>query len=144
MAYKGKYKPQNPQKYNGDSTKIIYRSLWERTFMVFCDTQDTVISWSSELIVVPYISPIDNKFHRYFVDFLVTTKNKKGHKETLLIEVKPKKQCLPPKKKKRMTKSYLCDLKNWGINSSKWKAAKEFAENRGWKFKILTEDTLQR
>ena len=144
MAYKGKYKPQNPQKYDGDPTKIIYRSLWERKFMVFCDSQDTVISWSSEEVKVPYVSPFDNKIHRYFVDFLVTIQNKKGHKETLLIEVKPKKQCSPPKKKKRMTKSYLCDLKNWGINSSKWRAAKEFAENRGWKFKILTEDTLQR
>ena len=144
MAYKGKYNPQNPQKYDGDPTRIIYRSLWERKFMVFCDTQDSVVSWSSEEVVVPYVSPIDNKPHRYFVDFLVTVRNKKGLKETLLIEVKPKKQCKPPTKKKRITKSYLCDLKNWGINSSKWKAAKEFAENRGWKFKILTEDTLLR
>ena len=144
MAYKGKYNPQNPQKYNGDPTRIIYRSLWERKFMVFCDTQDSVVSWSSEEVVVPYVSPIDNKPHRYFVDFLVTVRNKNGLKETLLIEVKPKKQCKPPEKKKRITKSYLCDLKNWGINSSKWKAAKEFAENRGWKFKILTEDTLLR
>jgi len=144
MAYKGKYNPQNPQKYNGDPTRIIYRSLWERKFMVFCDSQDSVVSWSSEEVVVPYVSPIDNKPHRYFVDFLVTVRNKNGLKETLLIEVKPKKQCKPPEKKKRITKSYLCDLKNWGINSSKWKAAKEFAENRGWKFKILTEDTLLR
>ena len=144
MAYKGKYKPQNPQKYNGNPTKIIYRSLWERKFMVFCDTQDSVIQWSSEEVIVPYVSPLDNRMHRYFVDFLVTIRNKRGLKETLLIEIKPKKQCGPPKKKKRLTKSYLCDLKNWGINSSKWKAAKEFAENRGWKFKILTEDTLLR
>ena len=144
MSYKGKYKPQNPQKYNGDPTRIIYRSLWERKFMKFCDEKKSVLQWGSEEVVVPYRSPIDNMMHRYYVDFIVTLINKKGIKETCLIEVKPKKQCKPPEKKKRITKSYLCDLKNWGINSSKWKAAKEFAENRGWKFKILTEDTLLR
>ena len=144
MAYKGKYNPQNPQKYMGDPTNIIYRSLWERKFMVFCDNQDSVLEWGSEEVVVPYISPFDNKRHRYFVDFIVTLKKKNGLKETLLIEVKPKKQCVAPEKKKKKTKSYLCDVKNWGINSAKWKAAQEYAENRGWKFKILTEDTLQR
>ena len=71
-------------------------------------------------------------------------KNKNGLNETLLIEIKPKKQCSPPEKKKRITKSYLCDLKNWGVNSAKWEAAQDFAENRGWKFKVLTEDTLLR
>ena len=144
MAYKGKYKPQNPQKYDGDPTNIVYRSLWERKFMVFCDTQESILKWSSEEVIVPYRSPFDGKVHRYYVDFLVTTRNKNGLKETLLIEVKPKKQCVAPKKGKRVTKSYLCDVKNWGINSAKWKAAQEFADNRGWKFKILTEDTLLR
>ena len=144
MAYKGKYNPQNPQKYMGDPTNIIYRSLWERKFMVFCDNQDSVLEWGSEEVVVPYISPFDNKRHRYFVDFIVTLKKKNGLKETLLIEVKPKKQCVAPEKKKKKTKSYLCDVKNWGINSAKWKAAQDYAENRGWKFKILTEDTLLR
>ena len=144
MAYKGRYKPQNPQKYDGDPTKVIYRCLWERKFMNFCDSQESVVKWSSEEVVVPYRSPIDGKVHRYYVDFLITVKNKNGLNETLLIEIKPKKQCSPPEKKKRITKSYLCDLKNWGVNSAKWEAAQDFAENRGWKFKVLTEDTLLR
>ncbi len=144
MSYKGKYKPQNPHKYTGNPTTIIYRSLWERKFMVFCDTQQSVTKWSSEEVVVPYISPIDNRSHRYYVDFLVTLKSKNGLVETLLIEIKPKKQCSAPPKRKRITKSYINEVKTWGVNSAKWKAANEYADNRGWKFKILTEDTLLR
>ena len=78
MSYKGKYKPKKPEKYLGDPTKITYRSLWERRFMVFCDNNDSILSWGSEEVVVPYVSPIDNRRHRYYVDFIVETKNKKG------------------------------------------------------------------
>jgi hypothetical protein len=53
MAYKGKYKPQNPQKYKGDPTKIIYRSLWERKFMVYCDTNVNILQWASEEVIIP-------------------------------------------------------------------------------------------
>ena len=142
MSYKGKYRPQNPQKYNGDSTKIVYRSLWERKFMKFCDEKINILQWGSEEVIVPYRSPIDNRMHRYYVDFIITTINKNGIKETLLIEVKPKKQCKPPEKKSKVTRRYLGEVKTWGINSAKWKAAEEYAENRGWKFIILTEDNL--
>ena len=47
MAYKGKYKPKNRSKYKGDPTKIVYRSLWERRFMVYCDENPNVIKWAS-------------------------------------------------------------------------------------------------
>ena len=143
MSYKGKYKPKNPDKYLGDPTKITYRSLWERRFMVFCDGNDSVISWGSEEVVIPYISPIDNRKHRYFVDFIVETKNKKGFKEVTLIEVKPKAQCKEPtKNNKKPTRRFIREVARWGVNSAKWKAATEFEENKGWKFKILTEDDL--
>ena len=142
MSYKGKFQPKNLQKYNGDPTKIIYRSLWERKFMKFCDDKKNIIQWSSEEVIVPYRSPIDNRMHRYYVDFLVTSINRNGIKETLLIEVKPKRQCKPPKKKSRVTRRYINEVKTWGINSAKWEAATEYAENKGWKFIILTEDDL--
>ena len=80
--------------------------------------------------------------HRYFVDFIVKLKNKDGIKETLLIEVKPKKQCSAPKKPKKKTRKYITEVKNWGINSAKWKAATEYAENKGWRFIIMTDETL--
>jgi hypothetical protein len=142
MAYKGKYKPKNPSKYIGDPTKIIYRSLWERKFMVYCDDNEKVISWGSEEVVVPYKSPVDNKMHRYFVDFIIETIQSDGTKKIQLIEIKPKKQCKAPKKKSRVTRRYISEVKRWGVNSAKWKAATEYASDRGWTFIILNEDHL--
>ena len=142
MSYKGKFKPKDTSKYVGDPTKITYRSLWERRFMVFCDNNESIKAWGSEEIIIPYVSPIDGKIHRYFVDFIVELINKHGKKEVVLIEVKPKAQCKAPEKKSRVTRRYLNEVKRWGVNSAKWKAAREFAENRGWEFKIMTEDEL--
>ena len=142
MSYKGKYKPKTPSKYLGDPTKVVYRSLWERRFMVYCDNNESVLAWGSEEIVVPYVSPIDNKKHRYFVDFIVHLIDKNGRERTCLVEVKPKKFCTAPVKKSRVTKTYLKEVKAWGINSAKWEAARDFAENKGWTFLILTEDHL--
>jgi hypothetical protein len=142
MSYKGKYKPRNPKKYLGDPSKIVYRSLWERKFMVFCDENDSVLSWGSEEVVVPYRSPKDNKIHRYFVDFIVEVQKKDGIKEVSLIEIKPKKQCMEPKNPGRRTRRFLNEVMTYGVNQAKWKAATDFAENRGWTFKVLTEDDL--
>lgn len=89
------------------------------------------------------MSPIDNKMHRYYVDFIVEVKRKDGKKKTKLIEVKPSKQCAPPKKQSRKTRRYITEVKTWGVNSAKWAAAREYAENRGWEFQILTEKELQ-
>jgi hypothetical protein len=142
MAYKGKFKPKFPQKYIGNPTKVIYRSLWERKFMVFCDINKNVLEWGSEEVIIPYRSPVDGKMHRYYVDFIVKTKRDDGIVETSIIEVKPKKQCQPPKVPKRKTRRFLNEVKRWGINSAKWDAAEKYSELRGWKFKILTEDVL--
>ena len=92
MAYKGKFRPENYKKYKGDYTKITYRSGWELKFMKYLDRQPNVLSWSSEEVIIPYKSPIDNKWHRYYPDFWVKTKQG----ETL-VEIKPKKQTRPPK-----------------------------------------------
>ena len=74
MAYKGKYKPKYRSKYKGDPTKIIYRSLWERRFMVYCDENPSIIKWASEEVIIPYRSPLDKRIHRYYPDFWVKTK----------------------------------------------------------------------
>ena len=70
-SYSGKFKPSYPGKYKGDPTNIIYRSLWERKFMVWCDRNINVEEWGSEEIIIPYISPVDGRVHRYFPDFYV-------------------------------------------------------------------------
>ena len=59
MAYSGRYIPTNPDKYKGNPMKIIYRSLWERRLMVYCDKKTSVLEWGSEEIVIPYYSPLD-------------------------------------------------------------------------------------
>lgn len=145
MAYKGSFKPRNPTKYKGDPTNIIYRSRWELMVMQKLDSHPDVIEWSSEEVVIRYRSPIDNRIHRYFVDFYVKQRNKYGDVEVNLIEVKPFKQTQPPtvmEGKGKPTKRYLNEVMTWGINSAKWKAAREFCADRGWNFVIITEKEL--
>jgi len=110
--------------------------------MVYCDNTDKVLSWGSEEVVVPYRSPVDGKMHRYFVDFIIETIQHDGKKRVQLIEIKPKKQCKEPKKKSKVTRRYISEVRTWGVNTAKWKAAKEFASDRGWDFLILNEDHL--
>ena len=74
MAYSGRYIPTKPEKYKGNPMKIIYRSLWERRLMVYCDQNDKVIEWGSEEIIIPYYSPLDGRTHRYFPDFYMKAK----------------------------------------------------------------------
>ena len=142
--YKGKFKIKNPKKYKGNPTNIIYRSLMELRFMKWCDTSEKILTWNSEEVIIPYISPIDNKRHRYFPDFLIQTE-----KGWTLIEVKPQVQTKPPKKlimenltlkKKRR---YVNAVQTWLVNEAKWKAAEQVCKKKGWKFQIMTEKQLQ-
>lgn len=139
-SYKGFFKPKNIYKYSGDPTKIIYRSLLERRYMVQFDEDESVVKWSSEDTVVPYRSAVDGRMHRYFVDFTVT-KKEKGIEQTYLIEIKPSVELNPPKepKTKRVTKRLLEERITYVINRCKWQAAEDYANRRGWKFIILTE-----
>lgn len=141
-AYSGKFVPKNPQKYKGDFNNITYRSSWECRVMNWLDKREDVLSWGSEEVVIPYISPVDGKYHRYFVDFYVQVKKKDDTIQTLLLEVKPYKQTLEPAKKSRVTKQYINEVVTYGINQSKWKAAEEYCADRGWSFKVLTEYDL--
>lgn len=145
MAYdykQGKFKPQRPDKYKGDYDNIIYRSGWEKRVMDWCDTNKNVIAWSSEEIVIPYISPVDNRPHRYFVDFYVEAYDNSGNKQVYLLEVKPKGQTHEPTPQKRKTKKYITEVVTWGVNQAKWKAADEFCKDRGWIFRLITETDL--
>lgn len=142
MSYKGKYKPIYPQKYVGDPTGIIYRSLWERHFMKYCDTNKNILEWQSEEKYVVYRSPIDGKAHRYFPDFLIKVKEDNGSIKKYMIEIKPQKQTVPPAKPQRQTKSYLSEAYEYAKNQAKWQAAREWCADRGYEFKVLTENEL--
>jgi hypothetical protein len=138
----GRYKPSNPQKYKGDVHNIIYRSSWERKFLYYCDTNENILEYSSEEIVVPYRSPVDNKIHRYFPDFYIKYKDGDGKIKKALIEIKPFRQTQEPKVQKRKTKSYIYEVVEYAKNQAKWDAAKEWCIDRGWEFKVLTESDL--
>ncbi len=142
MSYKGKFQPSYPRKYKGNTSNIIYRSLWERKFMMYCDLNENIIEWGSEEIALPYRSPLDNRVHRYFPDFYIKVKESNGSVKRYLIEIKPKKQTIEPKVQKRKTKSYIYEVTEYAKNMAKWKAAEEFCKDRMWEFKVLTEDEL--
>ena len=142
MSYKGRYSPSYPRKYKGNPSNIIYRSLWERKFMVYCDLNQNILEWGSEEIVIPYRSPIDNRVHRYFPDFYVKLKETTGKTKKYIIEVKPKKQTKPPSRPKRQTKGYLREVYEYARNQAKWEAAVDYCKDRLYEFKIMTEDEL--
>lgn len=142
-TYKGIFKPDNPSKYKGDPTNIVYRSGWELKFMRYLDHHQNVLEWSSEELHVPYHSPVTGRVHRYFPDFIVKKRSKDGTIEILMIEIKPKVQTEPPKvQSKPRGKKYIKEVYTWAVNSAKWDAARNYCLNKGWKFVIMTEKEL--
>lgn len=145
----GVYPIKNSDKFMGNEEKCYYRSSYELKFMVYCDNSDHIVKWGSEMVAIPYYD-WDGKEHRYFIDFIVEDKN--GVK--WLIEVKPLEETLqvlknepPPEPKKESSKAlenYEYALKQWSLNRHKWAQAKQYAENRGYKFKIITEENLNK
>lgn len=142
MTYKGKYIPTNPQKYKGNPNAIIFRSLWELKLFKYLDLSSNVLEWGSEEVIIKYVSPVDGKVHRYFVDCYAKIVDKDGNVRKFLIEVKPKKETLPPKKPKRQTPKYIREVYKYMTNLSKWRQASAYAEKYGMKFIILTEEEL--
>ena len=141
-VYKGRYRVSNPAKYTGNPTNVIYRSFWEFKFMKYCDNNPSILEWGSEEVVIPYLSPVDGKVHRYFVDFYMKVQESTGRIRKYLIEIKPSKFTQPPVVPKRRTAQFVQEVYTWGVNQAKWKAARDFCENRGWNFEIITEKEL--
>ena len=140
----GIYVAQNPSKYIGDSTKIVFRSSYERIFMAWADITYEILAWSSETTHVEYFDPTRNKQRKYIVDFTIQSYNKHGDIKTTLIEVKPFSQSksTPPKRGRKSDKTYNAEVVTWRTNQAKWNAAKIYAEERGWAFIVLTEKDL--
>ena len=141
-SIKSRYYPSYPKKYKGNPNNIVCRSSWERKFCVWCDLNENILEWASEEFCIPYISPVDNRIHRYFPDFIIKVKENDGKIKTYIVEVKPERQTVPPKKKTRVTKSYIYECQTYAVNQAKWKAAKEFCDDRMIEFKIVTEKEL--
>ena len=100
--------------------------------MVYCDTNEKILEWASEEKCVAYRSPIDGKVHRYFPDFIIKVKEENGSIKKYVIEIKPKRQ----------TKGYIYEAYEYAKNQAKWAAAREWCADRGYEFKVITEDEL--
>jgi hypothetical protein len=136
----GIFKPKNTNKFIGGNS-AVYRSGLELKFMRFCDNNPNIIKWGSENIIVPYISPVDNKVHRYYVDNFVVIKEGSIVRK-YLIEIKPFKQLSPPTTKYKKKEHLLYEQGQYNINQAKWNAAREHAKRIGCEFMILTEKEL--
>lgn len=144
MAYKGKYFVKNKAKYRGDSSNVTYRSSWEKFIMELLDNNNDVRWWSSETTIIPYMSTADGKKRRYFMDFTIQWNSG----DLMLWEVKPAKETHPPVPPANMTgKSktrFMHDAYTWQVNYDKWQTTAKLCEDKGWKFKIVTEHTLKK
>jgi hypothetical protein len=141
-SIKSKYKPRNPRKYKGNPNNIVCRSNWEKKFCQWCDTNENILLWASEEFSIPYVSPLDRRVHKYYPDFLIKVQEGGGAIRDYVIEVKPKRQCIPPKRKSKVTKSYIYEAKTYEINKAKWRAAEDWCKDRRLIFKVITEDEL--
>lgn len=141
-TYKGKYRVKNPMKYQGDLNNVIYRSSWELKFMKYCDTNPSVLEWGSESVIIPYVSPLDKKVHRYFVDFYMKVRTADGQIKKYLIEIKPERFTKPPPIPQRKTKNFINEVFQYGVNEAKWKSANQYCQQQGWQFLVLTEKDL--
>jgi hypothetical protein len=138
-----KFEPVRPEKYIGDPTKIVMRSSWELKLARWCDMNPSVISWTSEELVIPYYSRADQKMRRYFMDFVIKMRVSDGTVITYMIEVKPEKQTVMPKGGRgRSQKTVLNETYAFMVNTDKWNAANEYARKHGMVFKIMTEKEL--
>lgn len=140
-TYKGLFIPKYPKKYIGDSNRIVFRSLWERQMMDYFDNNSFVIAWGSEELIIPYLSPVDGKVHRYFPDFIAKMKDSKGNIHIKIFEVKPKKQTMMPEGK-TMNKRLMEEMATYAVNHAKFEAAHKFCKEKGWEFVVVTEDFL--
>lgn len=112
--------------------KIIYRSSYEKAFMIWLETCDNVKRWGSECICIPYLYAVDQKMHHYYPDYFVEMVDG----TCFVIEIKPSSQTIKP------VNENCYAHKEYVKNVCKWKATMEFCKSKGYKFKILTEKTI--
>ena len=126
----------------GDSNNIVYRSSWELKFMQWCDRNPSILRYGSEEFSIPYYNPVKQRVCRYFPDFIMEVLETNGKKQKYVVEIKPKRQTLPPVQGKKKTKTYLNEVNTYAVNQSKWKSIQEWCDDRMIKFQIITESEL--
>ena len=137
----GIYKPVHREKYRGAKLPE-YRSSWELKFFQWCDRNVNILEWSSESVIVPYVSPVDKRVHRYFVDSNILLREDDNIKR-YLVEIKPSQQTKPPVNSSRKKKStVIYENVMYAVNQAKWAAAEKYAKKKNMEFIILTENEL--
>lgn len=131
----GPFTIKNPKKYVGKGTPR-YRSGWEHAFMRFCDTNDNVLQWASESLVIPYRHPLTGKMTNYIPDFLITYKTRGNTVIAEVIEIKPKKQSVIESKMSSRDRAVVA------INYAKWDAATKWCKRNGLRFRVITEQDM--
>jgi len=140
--HQGRFNPRNPEKYKGDVRNIIYRSSWELKFLQWCDRSENILEYGSEEFFIPYLDPTTNKVRRYFPDAYVKIQEANGKIKKYIVEIKPLKQTKPPVAGKKKSKTLMNEAITYEKNIAKWKAAKEWCDDRLLEFKIITEKDL--
>lgn len=131
----GNYVVKNLDKYVGNG-EPRFRSGWEYTFMMFCDSNEHIIKWASEPVRIPYRNPLTGKMTNYVPDFLVTYRTKDNTVRGELIEIKPKKQSLIESKQSQYDRAMVA------INYAKWDAATKWCKQQGLTFRVINEDQI--
>lgn len=134
----GIFHPINKEKYKG-TLPVVYRSSLELKVYRWLDNNANIINWGSESVVIPYISPVDGKLHRYFVDANLTLKENNTFQK-YLVEIKPHAQVLPPTKSaKKSPQTIIYENVTYSVNQAKWEAARHWCKKHNYKFLIFTE-----
>ena len=131
--HQGVIDPKHTKKYYSSvmDQPIIYRSGLELQFIQYCENNIKVAKWASEPIEIKYFNRLKNKEARYYPDYVI--EHVSG--DRVIVEIKPGNQC---KKPDATDSQWLKEA--WVTNMDKWTAAKKFAEDRGMKFIIVTEE----
>lgn len=133
-----------PEKYKG-TRPITARSGWEISFIFkYLDINSSIVSWKSESTIIKYFSPVDGKYHRYYMDFSFTAKTPSGQEKEIWVEIKPFAQTQLPKEPKRKTQNYMYQLRTYLVNQAKWETTKKIiqekqAQGQNIDFVIITE-----
>lgn len=136
---KGRFYPQNKEKYIGDNlNKITYRSSWELKMCEMCDQHPNVVYWASESLSIKYKHPFTGQTKSYIPDFFIMYVDARGKKYSELIEIKPMEQCDLKFAKSQRDKEAVV------VNRAKWEAAYIYCKKRRIRFRIITEKDIFR
>lgn len=138
----GYFTPRHPEKYKGDVQKIRYMSMWELKFDQFLDNNTNVIEWNSEEIAIPYVKPTTGRVHKYYPDYWVKYRDTKGKIQQAIIEIKPENQSKAPRRGRKKDSTFLRESLTYAVNIAKWRAATQFCNKYGMKFRLVSENKL--